>query len=286
MQALVSASNHTSLRVGDLAWLARHSTHRELAPDIRLWEADGALVAWAFARSNGGFNLLTTADAASGDLFDRMLDFVADAARAAVAAGDPPVDLYTYGIVSSRSPQDRALAEALERRGFHPSGPMGGTLGRRLDEVERPTVPSGYTRAAVRTAEHLIGRVEAHRAAFAPSELTVGAYRRVRRAWPYREDLDRVVVDDTGTVVAFCTAWLDEEQAAGLLEPVGVHPAHQRRGLGRAVCLDALGALHAAGAETAQVGYLTEAALATYRSIGFEAAWPDSEYRKAASPPS
>jgi hypothetical protein len=38
--AVASAYASRSLRVGDLAWLARHHTHRELALDIRLWEDD------------------------------------------------------------------------------------------------------------------------------------------------------------------------------------------------------------------------------------------------------
>jgi predicted N-acetyltransferase YhbS len=86
----------------------------------------------------------------------------------------------------------------------------------------------------------VLGRVEAQRAAFAPSDFLLERYERVRRTWPYRATLDRIVLTDDDQVVAFCTAWLDEQNAAGLLEPVGTDPAHQRRGLARAVCLDAL----------------------------------------------
>jgi hypothetical protein len=59
MQAAVARSYAiTSLRVGDLAWLTRYHTHRELALDIRLWEDEaGQLVGWTFVRSFGGFNL-------------------------------------------------------------------------------------------------------------------------------------------------------------------------------------------------------------------------------------
>jgi GNAT superfamily N-acetyltransferase len=81
-------------------------------------------------------------------------------------------------------------------------------------------------------------------------------------------------------VAAFCTAWLDGANAAGLLEPVGTHPAHRRRGLARAVCLDALRALRDAGARTAEVGFGTEAALATSRSLGFARCADDLTFRK------
>src|SRR3981081_1939198 len=48
------AFNSTSLRVGDLSWLGREHTHRELSLDIRIWD-DGAgeLIAWTYFRANG-----------------------------------------------------------------------------------------------------------------------------------------------------------------------------------------------------------------------------------------
>jgi ribosomal protein S18 acetylase RimI-like enzyme len=146
-------------------------------------------------------------------------------------------------------------------------------------------VPEGYHLGWVQTRAQLIGRVEAHRAAFAPSDLSVRKYERVQRTWPYRPTLDRVVLTDAGVVVAFCTAWLDEQNAAGLLEPVGTHPAHRRRGLARAVCTDALLALRDAGARTAQVGFVSDAAYATYRSVGFERLGEDLAFRRDPAPP-
>ena len=117
-----------------------------------------------------------------------------------------------------------------------------------------------------------------------PPDLTVRKYERVQRTWPYRPTLDRVVLTGVGEVVAFCTAWLDEENAAGLLEPVGTHPAHRRRGLARAVCTDALLALRAAGARTAQVGFGSEAAYASYRSVGFARTGADLTFCRDAAP--
>ena len=51
-----------------------------------------------------------------------------------------------------------------------------------------------------------------------------------------------------GSVAAFALGWLDPVNLALELEPVGVHPAYHRRGLGRAVCLAAIGAARALGA--------------------------------------
>src|SRR5882672_11666605 len=55
---LARAYRSTSLRVGDLSWLSRESTHRELSLDIRLWDDDaGQLIAWTYFRANGEFNV-------------------------------------------------------------------------------------------------------------------------------------------------------------------------------------------------------------------------------------
>jgi predicted N-acetyltransferase YhbS len=274
----------TSLRVGDLAWLSRYHTHRELGFAIRLWEDEaGTLVGFTFYRARGGFNVFVAPGHADNALLDTMLAEIDGIARAAEAAGDPPVSLYTYGLDLGRSDEDRALAAALERHGFVQSRGIGGVLTRSLDDLPEPALPPGYRLGWVETREQAIGRLEAQRAAFAPSDFLLERYERVRRTWPYRPELDRIVLTDDGepaTVVAFCTAWIDEVNAAGLLEPVGTHPAHQRRGLARAVCLDALHQLRAAGARTAQVGFGSTAGEATYRALGFEHSATDLVYRR------
>jgi ribosomal protein S18 acetylase RimI-like enzyme len=282
--ALAHAYSGTSLRVGDLSWLSRENTHRELALDIRLWEDQaGQLVAWTYFRSNGEFNVFVVpgaGHAANEALFDELLSVIDEAARSSVAAGDPPVSLGTYGVDPSRSAEESALASALQRFGYQIDPAISGITTRQLDQIADPAVPDGYRLGWVQTRRDVLGRVEAHRAAFAPSELTVRKYERVQRTWPYRPTLDRIALTDQGVIVAFCTAWLDEHNAAGLLEPVGTHPAHRRRGLARAVCTDALLALREAGARTAQVGFGSEAGLATYRSAGFERSGAELAFRR------
>jgi ribosomal protein S18 acetylase RimI-like enzyme len=223
---LAHAFNSTSLRVGDLSWLGREHTHRELSLDIRIWDDDaGELIAWTYFRANGEFNVFVTPGAGSAALFDKLLTVIDQALRASIAAGDPPVSLNTYGVDPARSAEDRALAAALDRSGFQIEPSTSGVMRCTLDQVPTPALAKGE-------------------------------------------------------VVAFCTAWLDEENAAGLLEPVGTHPAHQRRGLARAVCTDALRALRAAGARTAQVGFGSAAGYATYRSVGFERFGADLVFRR------
>lgn len=286
MQALVAAAyEQTDMRIGDVAWMARIHTHRELGLDIRVWEAGEALVGWSFFQSNGGFHLFAAPGAATDDLVDEMLATVEGMARAAVAAGDTMSSLSTYGILPGRSALDDALALGLERGGFTRDEGGDGVLATELTTLVEPSVPPGYRLATVDTPARVNGRVEAHRAAFAPSELTRAMYERVRRTWPYCQALDQIVETSRGDVVAFCTAWIDEENAGGLLEPVGTHPDHQRRGLATAVCRAALSALRDAGARTAQVAFTTPQARALYESLGFTLAWNDLSYTKALSAP-
>jgi GNAT superfamily N-acetyltransferase len=149
-----------------------------------------------------------------------------------------------------------------------------------LKPLVKPSVPPGYSLASVDTPHRITGRVEAHRAAFAPSEVSMKMYERVRRTWPYRQELDKIAETDSGAVVAFCTAWIDAENATGLLEPVGTHPDHQRRGLASAVCRAALIALKDAGARTAQVNFTTPQARTLYESLGFTLNYDEYTYTK------
>lgn len=270
-RTLSEAFTTTYLRVGDLAWMARHRTHRELALDIRLWEdGRGELIGWTFFRANGGFNLFVLPGEVDEGLIHEMVDVIDEIARVSAAAGDPPLSLHTYGLDPARCVADRAVAACLEQHGFTVVRSSEAILTRELAELPAAVIPTGYRLGSVRTPAQVFGRVQAQQAAFAPSNLTVESYERVRRTWPYRPDLDRIALTNEGLVAAFCTAWLDEHNAAGLLEPVGTDPAHRHRGLAKAVCLDALRVLRDAGMRTAQVGFKTDAAAATYRSIGFQ----------------
>ena len=281
MQALVSAAfDQTDLRIGDVAWMSRSHTHRELGFDIRLWETGDALTGWTFFLSSGNFHLFAVPDTVNDHLVDDMLATVEGMAHEAIAAGDVLTSLSTYSIVPGRSKLDDALVSGLERNGFTMEKGDAGVLIRNLDSLALPIVPPGYRLASVDTPQRITGRVETHRLAFAPSDLSERMYSRVRKTWPYRDGLDIVVETETGDVAAFCTAWPDEKNASGLLEPVGTHPDHRRRGLASAACLAALIALRDAGARTAQVAFTTPQARKLYESLGFTLEYDEYTFTK------
>jgi mycothiol synthase len=70
-----------------------------------------------------------------------------------------------------------------------------------------------------------------------------------------------------GAIAAFTTLWYDDVTRDGYFEPVGVMPEHERRGLGKAVMMEAMRRIHAMGATLVTLGGYSEAANALYSSV-------------------
>jgi mycothiol synthase len=136
----------------------------------------------------------------------------------------------------------------------------------------------GYTVRALGDGAKLLERCYASGLAFHPDEIRyavenredVSWYRNIQNAPLYRRDLDIVAIAPDGAVASFCTVWFDDVTRAGAFEPVGTAPAHQRRGLGKAVMCEGLRRLKRMGATMAYVGSYTPPAHALYASVGFE----------------
>lgn len=234
-----------------------------------LWEDSyGQLAAVLHPEALGDVFLQLHPDRRAPGLVDEMLDVAAE--RLAVSAPGGPRRL---NVAASRS--DPALGSALARRGFSPC-PYPEHQRRR--PMERPVpvapTPTGYTVRSLGGIDELPSRSLASFRAFHPDEPegghdAIGWYLNLQRAPLYRRDLDLVAVTAGGEVAAFCTVWLDEVTRTGLFEPVGVAPAHQRRGLGAAMMCEALGRAADMGATLCTVGSYSPAAHALYASVGF-----------------
>jgi mycothiol synthase len=190
--------------------------------------------------------------------------------------------------VEVREDQAERIA-LLERLGFvlddwhtlHLSQPLAGSF-------PTPAVPEGFS------IRPLAGEAEAeacaalHRAAFGTQNMTNGWRRRTLEMPQYVPELDLVVVDPAGALAGFCLCWLSQRgydangSAAGQIEPMGVRPDLQQRGLGRALLLEGLRRLQARGATTAYVDSDGEndASHALYESVGFRIAYKVLKYRK------
>ncbi len=115
-----------------------------------------------------------------------------------------------------------------------------------------PDVP-GYAFRATRPEEY-DARAACHRSSWsATSKVSGEAYRRLMATAPYDAALDWVAVTPDDEMVASCCVWLDARSGVALVEPVGCHPDHRRRGLAGAVSLAALHAARGAGGTTGLV---------------------------------
>lgn len=135
-------------------------------------------------------------------------------------------------------------------------------------------LPAGYTVRALGDADEHPARSWVSWRAFhpnAPDDKYEGWawYRNVQRAPLYRRDLDLVAVAPDGELAAFCTLWFDDVTRTAAFEPVGTHPDHQRRGVGRALMAEGLRRVRDLGATLCCVGSYSEAAGALYASLGF-----------------
>lgn len=132
-------------------------------------------------------------------------------------------------------------------------------------DIPAPQLRTGYSLQHVVSGTAVERRI-AHRA-----DLTVDDYEKLRSAPGYDPSLDLVAVSAAGDVAAYCICWLDPRSREGEIEPLGTRPEHRPRGLGRAVVLEALRRMQAAGVRQAMVCYDREnlPAERLYSSLGF-----------------
>ena len=234
---------------GDVAWGLRQHAGREHEWRIRLWEENGAVVAWSWLKGATG-KLEHDVLAERAELLDEILD--EPEARTAFAFED-----------------DEELRDALARHGFERPGEAMHYNVRDLVELpEPPPLPDGFRYRTVEPGD-LAERVAIHRDVWAPSRVTEESYANVMAAWPYRSSLDCVVEAPGGRFAAYCLVWPDDENSVGELEPVGVREEFRRRGLGAAVCTFALRRLREEGGRQAVVYCITDPACGLYRALGF-----------------
>lgn len=86
----------------------------------------------------------------------------------------------------------------------------------------------------------------------------------------YDPGLDLAVEAADGPVAGYSLFWFDPVTEVGLLEPMRVEGAYQRRGLARAMLTAGLDRLAQQGARRLKVGYATDVARALYTGAGFQ----------------
>jgi GNAT superfamily N-acetyltransferase len=148
------------------------------------------------------------------------------------------------------------------------------------EELPTYTLPDGYRLQSMADDNDLDRRRKAFGLGFNhpdpgdwPSLLS---YQGLQRAPDYRRELDLYVVAPGGEFASFCIAWWDERNRIAMVEPVGTVPEHRRKGLGRAVVLEAIRRVAALGAVRVFVG----SDQAFYLSLGFELKYASHHWEK------
>jgi predicted N-acetyltransferase YhbS len=101
---------------------------------------------------------------------------------------------------------------------------------------------------------------------------------RLRQCSLYDPALDLAVETAEGKAAGYALFWFDPVTEVGLVEPMRVEDAYQRRGLARAMLTEGLDRLAKRGARRLKVGYGTESARNLYVGAGFRVTSTDRTY--------
>ena len=260
----------TVLRLDYWRWHVNENIfHLQLGDVITLWEAEGRIAAVITHDGPGEVFFQIHPDFAGEGLFPEMLDEAWN--RLSVVREDGVRELIAW-VNEGDAPAKEVLAGCGYLRSRFKAEYM-----RRCDL----TLPIPEAQPAEGYSVRALGDVDEHPArswvswkAFHPDEPDEKYqgwhwYANVQRAPLYRRDLDIVAVSAQGEIAAFCTAWFDDVTRTVIFEPVGTHPDHQRRGLGKAVMAEGLRRAQLLGATLAKVSSYSEGAHALYASMGF-----------------
>lgn len=114
-----------------------------------------------------------------------------------------------------------------------------------------PTLPDSFVLRTLAGEQETAAYSELHRAAFESTSMTPEWRARTLRMPQYRSDLDLVITAPDGSLAAFCVGWFEPVHKFAQIEPIGVHPHFQRRGLGRVLLLEMLHRFRAYGVASA-----------------------------------
>jgi mycothiol synthase len=235
-----------------------------------LWEADGQLV--AFMMPDGGHgeaHFSVHPELRTLALEEEMLAVAEDCLAAVRPDGSRKLAVWVPG-------QDKLRQDLVRRHGYHRESWPEHQWRRDLDgPLPEVPVPDGYTLRPLGDGLELLERCYASGLGFHQGDIQIAVenrddptwYRNIQTAPLYRRDLDLVAVAPDGAIAAFCTIWFDDVTRSAYFEPVATVPAHQRRGLGKALLTEGLHRLQRMGARRAFVGGYSEAADALYRSV-------------------
>ena len=271
----------TYWHAGDIVWQVSPLDAKVAAENIHLWFDGEGLAGFVLFEPPLNYEFDVRADIAlDTPLAGEILAWAEDRRLRLLAAGDGSV-AQAYAMLGEGTVATTALDSdtdriaMLKRRGYVVNDRHSVCYARSLETpIPASALPAGM-RARHATDADAEQRMDLHRDAWSvwgPSSATVEAYRRLRAAPVYDEELDIVVEAEDGKLVSYCIAWVDAENGVGTYEPVGTRPAYAGRGLAREAIYEGFRRLAARGVHTALVSTasINAPALRLYPSCGFE----------------
>lgn len=246
------------LHPGDLVWHWQVGAD-VLAAAVRTWSRDGEIVAVGFLDSPDVLRM-TVAPLAWRD---------EELARSVVAdLSDRQRGVLPAGKVSVEVPDGTRIQELLSE-GVWCSGEPWTPL--RFD-LATPPDQTPLRTEVVESAEQVSECTAVHRSAWGSERFTDEKWRAMAAGSPFADARCLLARDDQGVAVATVTVWSAGPGRPGLLEPLGVHADHRRRGYGAAICLAAAAHLRELGSSSLLVCTPSSlrSAVDTYAAAGFE----------------
>jgi GNAT superfamily N-acetyltransferase len=252
------------LHPGDLGWHWRDGPEATAA-DLRIWSREERIVAIGMLDAPQLLRMAVAPDLQDdAALIGRIVDDIVRSERGVLATGS--------AVVEARC--GRLLTESLSDLGWQP-GESWTPL--HLDLTEPP--PDAGLRIEAIGPDGADEWLGVHWSAFRKTPMTAEDLPALRRRWdelaasaPYAEAKCLTGYDANGDAVAIAGVWSAGRGRPGLLEPIGVSPAHRGRGYGRAITLGAATALREMGSSSAVVCTPTArpGAVETYASAGMQ----------------
>ena len=260
---------HLHIHIVDMPF-REASTWQDQGCEYGIWESDNTLLGWAVFQP-AWWNLdYAIHPAERGTKFEQEI-FAWGIEQMTQFSQRTGEEFWGSVELFEDTPQAGQTIKNLEALGFTKFD--WSTLRFELDlqqELSPPHLPDGYHIRPLQGKEEAQAYVNLHRAAFDSEKMTWDWRVRTLEHPAYHPNLDLVVVNNQNMPVGFCICWLWQD--LGQVEPLGVHPEYQGRGLGRALERAAHQALRQHGARRLLVDHvsLNEQAIALSRQTGFQ----------------
>lgn len=246
------------LHPGDLGWSWR-SGAAVLAAALRTWSRNGTIHAIGFLDGPDVLRMTVAPESwRDEELAHRVVADLSEPARGVLPAGKVTVEV-----------PDGTRVKDLLSDGVWGDGDPWTPL--RLD-LAPPLGEPDLRVEVVASAEQVSECTAVHRSAWGHGRFTDEKWRAMAAGAPFADARCLLARNGDGVAVATVTAWSAGPGSPALIEPLGVHADHRRRGFGTAICVAAAAQLRKMGSASVLVCTPSslQSAVATYEAAGFQ----------------